>query len=688
MDLLQAPKMRAPSRLVRASIAAPCLALAVASAASCASSKGKKKESSKAPLGPVVRSVEVEGNEYFDDEELVEYLNLRPTPAISFGAKSYYLPGLEEADRRRIVEVYAAHGHYDANVETLEVEVEDKGSAKRLERRNRRRARKGKPPKARRQVAHVFIRVDEGLPARIESVRHVWSADFQDGAHVEKAEVEAKNQAEKGEVFSVPSLGESARAMRDALRSAGYAHAKVEEHATVDRRARIADVEFTIEPGEYVEVGEIRVGGLEFVPLDLVLREVDYAPGTPYSPALVQRIQASIYGMEVFSGVTVATGPPRGDGHVDLEVQVQEQKLQKVQAGVGLGIDPRRWEQRVSFRYRHDSIFGRLTRMDVIARAGYAEIPPLSKLQHGPIASLDLIFRKKGLLEKRLVWTEHPSVELGIQPGYQFISPRNRLSVTRFITRFVELGLSYNNRFVRFFNADALESGDASSFLGRDYRNPYILSFLSLEATLHLTDALIDPKNGAQLAVTYDFANRYLGSQFAYHKVAPELRLYYTALNRIQLAGRVGTGMYFPYGRDAGVPIDLKLYLGGAGDVRGWPVRHLSPRLEDCETDAAGVETCDSVPIGGYTSFLSNLEFRVRLVGDLWAAVFGDVGDVRAGVTEFNPAGWQVSTGGGIRYDSPIGILRADFGYRVIDDPIRFPERRPWAFHLSLGEAF
>jgi outer membrane protein assembly factor BamA len=398
--------------------------------------------------------------------------------------------------------------------------------------------------------------------------------------------------------------------------------------------------------------------------------------------------------MEVFSAVTVQTGPAKDDGTVDLIVQVNEAKLSSLRVGGGIGIDPVRWEQRVGLRYRHESIFGRLTRMDVITRAGYAELPNFwAAQQHGPIFKLDLIFRKKGLLEKYLIWTEHPAFELGIWEGYQFWNLRNTFGVSRFITRFVELGLTYNNLYQQLFNlTPALADADNQAQLGADFRERYFVSYFEASATLHLTDDLITPTTGARLSLTYDFANRYIGSQFNYHKFSPELRLYYRPHDRVQLAARARLGLLFPYGEGdyRAVPLDQKFYLGGANDVRGWPLRRLSPRVQKCTgVDLEGeLVGCDETPVGGYTEVLMNAELRLRLVSELWAAGFFDLGDVRAGVGEFGARGWQYATGGGLRYNSPIGIFRLDFGWRLTVDEERFPEPHRWAVHFSLGEAF
>ena len=259
----------------------------------------------------------------------------------------------------------------------------------------------------------------------------------------------------------------------------------------------------------------------------------------------------------------------------------------------------------------------------------------------------------------------------------------NRIGVSRFFTRYFEQSLSYNNRFTDLFDIQPTLDRNRT-VLGLDFSDPYFLAFIQITPTLHLTDSILDPNNGVRLSVDYDIANRFMGGQFNYQRVEPDLRGYYRPHDRVQLAARARVGMEIPYGKAAGVPIDHKLYLGGANDVRGWPLRRLSPRVSLCP-DAP--QTCRGTPVGGLTMVHGSFELRVRTFGELWIAGFADAGDVRAGVLEFALDDLLYTTGGGFRYHSQVGIFRIDVAGQLNSDP-RFPESRPWALHFGIGESF
>lgn len=665
--------------------------------------KDKRRKRSVAP-GPIVRTVEIDGNQALEDKDIVEHLNLRPTPVIHFGGANYYVPGLEEIDRGRLEELYAAHGRFDARVTDVDVEVETKGDPERWARRKERRERAGRrPPKPLQRLAHVRFEVEEGEPTKITSVAFESRRPFPlADATPSKGKLRRRNipqpltqdvlvegaLPEQGDTLDAERLQSGATTMEQRLRERGFAFATVEASAEVDRAAHTAKVRYIVDPKQAVVIDSVELQGNVRVPEDLVANEWAVAIGKPYSPGLLESVESAVYGMGVFSAVTVSIELLEGDDtRVKAVVRVRESKLQRIKFGGRLGVDPIRWEQVATFNYRHESLFGRLTRLNLKLEAGYAELPNFwNARQHGPVALVEVKLRKKGWLERQLVWTEAPSFELGIWDGYQFYSVRNRIGVERFFSRYFELGLSYNNRFTDFFNITEDFEGE-DSLLGLDFRDPFFVSFLELEAIVHLVDKIVEPQNGVRLRTSYDFANRYLGSQFNFHMVAVALTGYWRAHDRVRLLARARTGFLFPYGGSdvRGVPIDMRFYLGGGYTVRGWPLRQLSPRLS----------SNPNIPIGGYTEVLANLEAQFRVWDKLWLAVFGDGGDVRRGVAEIVPAGWQATLGGGLRYGTPVGTIRLDFGYRLTRDDARFPVEpvlfegdNNFAIHLAIGEAF
>lgn len=610
-----------------------------------------------------LRDIEIVGNTALSDQEIEQYLELKETRWLPLPDRRYLIEGMMPVDADRIEALHAAHGYHDAKV--TDVRVVPKND----------------------EVADVVFVVEEGEPTLVTDLGFDWPQGPPRGPPDRRARVshvESYCGLEVGEPFDAEELHASEDAMREALRDRGHAFATVEGRARIDRVGRQASVSFALVPGPFVRIGKIELDGLQTVPEHPVRVELERYPGKPFSPRRLQQIQDSVDALGVFASVTVTHAEEPRDGVLDLVVHVQESKPQSISLGVVLGVDPNRWEQYGEARYEHRNLGHTLTELRLRARAGYAELPAIYQpREHGPIGRFEPRVRKKGLLEDHLVWTLEPGVELGLQEGYQFYALANRVGVSRFFTRYVEVGLSHNVRFVDFFAISPTLDGNRS-LLGLDFRDPYRLSFVQVELNLRFTDRLVDPNDGVALSVTYDLAGGIFGGQFDYHKIVPEVRAYWTPIaRRLQLAVRGQVGFIVPFGDEPGAPFDLKLYLGGASTVRGWGQRRLSPYMTDCASDGS----CSRVPVGGNTSVLGNVEIRTRLWRELWGVAFLDMGDVQAEVGTFHPRQWSYSAGPGLRYASRIGTFRLDVGGRL-NNPVAYQHQPRWAVHFGLGGMF
>jgi outer membrane protein assembly factor BamA len=119
-----------------------------------------------------------------------------------------------------------------------------------------------------------------------------------------------------------------------------------------------------------------------------------------------------------------------------------------------------------------------------------------------------------------------------------------------------------------------------------------------------------------------------------------------------------------------------------------------------CTFDSA-VKGC-LLPTGGLTSWEASLEVRIKLIGPLSTAVFGDAADVSPYVANVRFARPHFSAGLGLRYDTPVGPIRLDIASRIpnaqyfeaVSDIERAGEDPgtilglPVAIAVGIGEAF
>ncbi len=650
--------MRNQHRRSAASFACVSLALAALVMASGCSSPIRAVRGVNGPT-PVVEEVELQGVKRFSKEQLLSYLHVNETSSLPFSKDYFVDPAFAAVDARRIEEAYHSHGYYQARVLAIEPVVDEDGES-----------------------ANVRIRVEEGLPARVTSLQFVWTPDSTLSADERKA-VEARASLKKDGPFETVLFEATMGELRTVLLQQGFPLAKVQGSADVHEGARQAEVELRIAPGPHAVIRSVRLEGLVDVRADLCAPEVEMAIGKPYSPAITSQVEDALKSMRVFRWV--ATVPPSQvvDGKIDLVVRVSEADPHSITVGPELSIDSVRWQEQLSATYTYTNLFHNLTRLDLKAVAGYAELPnPWDHDEHGPVASLSPSLRKKGILEPFLIWSITPTIGTDIQQGYKYWNLGYRGGVSRWFAGMFTLGLTHNLNRVDYYSlAPTLDR--SSTQLGLDFLDPYVLSYLELQSSLYLVDAIKKPTRGVVVEGIYDLAGGVFQGEYDYQKLMLVLRGYYKPFERLQLVSRLQGGTILPYGDNPGAPIGYRFYLGGPSAVRGFGSRRLSPKLEDCPDDGGD---CKLIPIGGYSMVQGSLELRLTLASRLALVGFGELGDVVADESTFTPSTFSYTAGPGLRVDTPLGLVRLDAGFRL-NHPEKFAAEPGYALYLGLGEA-
>ena len=158
------------------------------------------------------------------------------------------------------------------------------------------------------------------------------------------------------------------------------------------------------------------------------------------------------------------------------------------------------------------------------------------------------------------------------------------------------------------------------------------------------------PSQGSQANATVDFAG--LGGDQRYVKTAVYGTKFQTIWLDHILAGRAEAAYGFGWS-DKPLPVFERFYLGGPNSVRSFKFRELSP------TDENGVR------IGGNSEVLGNLEYLVPLPLGFRIAGFFDIGQVYGFGSNFDLKELRKAAGPGIRWQSPFGPIRFDYGLNL-----------------------
>jgi outer membrane protein insertion porin family/translocation and assembly module TamA len=227
-----------------------------------------------------------------------------------------------------------------------------------------------------------------------------------------------------------------------------------------------------------------------------------------------------------------------------------------------------------------------------------------------------------------------------------------------------------------------------------------LVSYVQLLAHVDLRDDAVHPRKGLYLAADLQYAG--LGGDARDWRVQPEVRAYWPLLKRVTFAVRGTLGLLFAqnYGAFAGQPFgpaddaertawarDLQIgyfrgfFSGGPSSNRGYPLRGVGPHgivpffspgiaaqalAKECDPRSATFDPIRcSIPLGGSSLWEASVEVRAGISGPVSSAIFCDASDVSPARVDLRFDRPHLSCGGGLRYDTPVGPIRLDVGYRI-----------------------
>ncbi len=199
----------------------------------------------------------------------------------------------------------------------------------------------------------------------------------------------------------------------------------------------------------------------------------------------------------------------------------------------------------------------------------------------------------------------------------------------------------------------------------------YLNTRFALEQTLDFRDNPVLPTEGyharwllEQGAINGDISN-------SYFKTDLKTSYRYSFESNHRLVFRFNAGAIFP-SETNDLPVDLRLFSGGADSVRSFGERELGPLALSGD------------PLGGEAYWNASAEF-VQPFNDLFSGViFLDTGKVIREASDFTFSNPSYAAGLGLRIDLPVGPARFEYGFNLNQQP----GEPSGAFHFSIGAQF
>jgi len=570
-----------------------------------------------------IKSIEFTGNKAFSAKELRKVMETKE--------RGFYLISLItgagtlnrdtlERDLEKISSFYYNHGYIRAKVGEPKIAIKS-------------------------GWIYITIPIEEG------PVYHVGKINISGDLLESKAKLLALLKTPKEKVYSRQILQEDLSTLGDFYADRGYANADIAPLIREDNKNLTVNVTFDIHKGRKVYFERIEISGNIKTRDKVIRRELRVYEQGLFSATKLKESIKNLRRLEYFEDVNFATTPGSAPNRMNLRITVKERPTGTFGLGAGYSTQDRMVGM---VEISQNNLFGRGQQIKVQAVVG--------AISHRIRAS----FVEPYLFDKPL--------SLGIDAfnWLQEYDEYNRVSVGGAIRLSHPLKWRYTRLFwmYRFENVhlnNLIPNASETLVQASKIHNTSATSFVIRRDS---RDSLFAPTHGSDNSISVEMAG--LGGDTAFVRYIAESGWYIPLKWGCVgvLHGRAGGMNKLSWGA---MPAYELFYLGGIDTIRGFKYAEISPR-----------DPVTGDRIGGPRFLQFNTEIRFPLYKKLGilGTVFFDAGNVY-GPNYVGPF-LRPTTGVGIRWFSPMGPLRIEYGYNLS----KHPWERSGAWEFTMGGTF
>lgn len=596
-----------------------------------------------------IKSVEFDGNTVFSSKELREAFYARASTLVQH---RFYVEKDVQKAGESLVEYMKERGYLSAKLITI----------------NRSTA-----PRRRglfKEVALNFLfYLYEGDQTRVHSIKVEGNRALSRDAILQLMGVQ------ENAPLNIYKLSEGLEAIKRSYRALGYLDFKIVNEGSTDLVAysqenRVAELLLALDEGPEFKVSRVEIEGLEKTQLEVVQREIKFKEGEILRQSAIDQTERSLRRMGIFANVGLrAKDDPDLPGHKVVRVTLVEGDRGVLSFGPG---------------YRYD------LGIRAFSQLSFAN---LWGLNHA--ISLNLIGNRRFYF--------YNFAEYQAQLAYSwpwFILPamtfRPVLSAARIQYRdfsadtlsiaanFDKQILSSPNLMAYFtYSFESIDQFGANQLTNNNDNRQMILGTITPKLSLDLRDNPLAPKAGFFGVSWLDFSAPVLGSQaspfpISYYRV--QFRGdYYLSLNKDvvwYVSFRTGYEQSLTNTRDPSnpnanppqdaIPLIKQFTMGGIGSLRGFQEQEWNYQRQNIRGSLS------------YVNYRTQLD--LPFAGALKLALFLDGGNLLLDSYSLTE-GLRFGTGFGFHYDTPVGPVSLDCGFKL--DPKRTED--PYVVHFSVG---
>jgi outer membrane protein insertion porin family len=489
---------------------------------------------------------------------------------------------------------------------------------------------------------YIKIPIVEGKQFKVGKVEIVG-----DGVGTPMASLMKNLKINKKEFYERAAIVQDITYLTQVCNDEGYAYADIGLRTVPSDKEQTVDVVYNISKGHLVYFNRINITGNYKTRDKVIRRQLAFVEGDLYSSTKLKKSYMELNRLRYFEEINFQAEKGPDETLTDVNIQIKEKPTGLFSIGAGYSaLDRAVLVAQVS----QQNLFGRGQTLSLRAHIG-------SKTTNYELSFVEPWLFDIPLWSKLDVWNSSreydtynlDSIGFGATLGYP---------IWEFITGYVGYRISRD---------DVQDIQTGASYYVKQQEGETTTSSVTLTLVRDTTDDVMFPSRGSKNSASMQYAGKFLGGNTSFIKYGLSSAWFF-ALPLETVFGIRGRGGYLQETEDK-VPIYERYYLGGINSLRG--LRSVGP-----------VDPTTGDVIGGVTMLNFNAEFLFPLVKEagMKGLIFYDTGN--AWESGYHIDDMRQTAGVGIRWYSPIGPLRLEWGY-VLDRKGDEPASR-WEFTIGM----
>jgi outer membrane protein insertion porin family len=526
-----------------------------------------------------------------------------------------------EEDSARLTAFYHNSGFVDAKVGDPEVVQKEKGFS-------------------------VNFNIDEGERYRCGNI------DLAGDLIDDKAVLLAKIEVGKEEFFSRKVLREDIMRLTDHYADKGYAFAEINPLIDKDPLKKLVNLTLKIDQGKLIHINRINIKGNTRTRDKVVRREIELDENGIFNASLLKTSHQQLQRLEFFEDVNITPEPTVDDTLLDINVEVKEKPTGKFSIGAGYSsVDHVTFMGEIS----ENNLFGRGQRLALQANIS------------SNTNQFNIDFTEPHLFDSKLLigfnvyrwkrdfddYTKNSSGG-GARVGYPI-----------WHKWMYNLSYGYDNTSLENVN---LLTASTEIIDSMDY---HITSAIKTGLSLDTRDRQYAAHTGSMHSLTVKYAGGPLGGDNSFTKFEASTSWFIPVTKTTTFHPLLSLGQIYS-NNEGHLPVFEKFYLGGINTIRGFDNGKISP-----------IDPATGNRIGGDKMWYGNLEYSFPIIKEqgVLGVFFYDIGNVYGNDESWRFSDVKQSAGAGIRWLSPMGPLRLEWGHNL--HPVGDEDKSNWEFSIG-----